>query len=223
MIKRLIEAEIREKLFIGKSIILYGARQVGKTTLVKSILDEFGSEGRYLNCEILSVEQNLEDAEPEKLKAYLGNYKLVVLDEAQNVRNIGKILKLITDSLPEIQIVATGSSSFDLANKTAEPMTGRAYSYILYPLSSVEVSNNSDWFTFEAKLDGLLRFGAYPEIFLSDEISAVEKLSNLSSGYLYKDLLKFDGIKKSSLLNKLLISLALQSGNEVSYNELATK
>jgi len=186
-------------------------------------LNEFGNAGRYLNCEILSVEQNLQEAEPEKLKAYLGNYKLVVLDEAQNIRDIGKILKLITDSLPGIQIIATGSSSFDLANKTAEPMTGRAYSYILYPLSSVEISQYSDWFTFDAKLDGLLRFGAYPEIFLSDESTAVEKLNNLSTGYLYKDLLKFEGIKKSSLLNKLLISLALQSGNEVSYHELATK
>lgn len=223
MLQRLLEKKIIQYLFKGKTLIIYGARQVGKTTLVQSILKEFGEAGRYLNCEILSVEQNLKEAEPEKLKYYLGNYKLVVLDEAQNIPNIGKILKVINDTLPQLQIIATGSSSFDLAVKTSEPMTGRTVFFVLNPLSALEIKENNDWFYFESKLENLLRFGAYPEIFLSDEKSGTEKLGMLASSYLYKDLLKFEGIKKASIINDLLISLALQVGNEVSYNELANK
>lgn len=223
MIKRLLKYQIEDSLFKGKTIILYGARQVGKTTLVQEILKDFGDTGRYLNCEIISVEQNLKDAEPEKLKAFLGNYKLLVLDEAQNIPNIGKILKVINDSIKDIQIIATGSSSFELANKTAEPMTGRTDTHILFPLSTPEIKKNSDWLDIESKLEKLLRFGSYPEIFGLDEINAEKRLSEIASSYLFKDLLNFEGIKKSNLLRNLVISLALLIGNEVTYNELAVK
>ncbi|MCK9210426.1 MAG: ATP-binding protein [Ignavibacteriaceae bacterium] len=223
MIQRLLENSISKDLFKGKTIILYGARQVGKTTLVKDLLKKYGTEGRYLNCEILSVEQNLKEAEPEKLKTFLGNYKLIVLDEAQNIPNIGKILKVIADTIENIQIIATGSSSFDLANKTAEPMTGRVIHHTLYPLSVIELKGEEDWLGVDAKLDKLLRFGAYPEIFLADEESTINKLNELASSYLFKDLLRFEGIKKSGLLKNLVVSLALQLGNEVTYNELANK
>lgn len=223
MIERFIEKSIKNDLFKGKTIIVYGARQVGKTTLVESILKDFGNKGRYLNCEILSVEKNLSEAEPEKLKAFLGNYKVVVLDEAQNIPGIGKLLKLITDTLKDIQVIATGSSSFDIANKTSESMTGRVIHHTLYPLSSLEIIANSDRVNFDSKLESLLRFGSYPEIFLSSQEEAINKINEISSSYLFKDLLKFEGIKKSSLLKNLLISLALQVGNEVTYNELAAK
>lgn len=223
MIPRLLENNLKKDLFRGKTIILYGARQVGKTTLVKNLLNEFGSKGRYLNCEILSVEQNLKDAEPEKLRTFLGNYKVLVLDEAQNIPNIGRILKVITDSIKEIQVIATGSSSFNLAYKTSEPMTGRVIHHTLFPLSVNEVKNKEDWLSVEAKIDKLLRFGSYPEIYLSNEEDAVNKLPEIATRYLFKDLLKFEGIKKSSLLKNLIVSLALQVGNEVTYNELATK
>lgn len=223
MIERLLKNKINETLFKGKTIILYGARQVGKTTLVKEILNDFGSDGRYINCEIFSVEQNLNIPEPEKLKAFLGNYKLIVLDEAQNLSDTGRILKIITDTLKDVQIIATGSSSFDLANKAAEPMTGRIFTHTLYPLSVLEIKQNSDWLNIDAQLEKLLRFGSYPDVFTSNEDSAVSKLEELASSYLFRDLLKFEGIKKSSLLKNLLISLALQLGNEVTYNELATK
>lgn len=223
MITRLLEKRISQNLFKGKTIIIYGPRQVGKTTLSKRILNDFGSNGKYLNCEILSVEQNLKNAEPDKLKAYFGNNKLIVLDEAQNIPEIGKILKLITDTITDIQVIATGSSSFHLAYQTAEPMTGRINNFLLYPLSSLEIKEQNDWFAFDAKLENLLRFGSYPEIFLSNEEEAIEKINLIASSYLYRDLLKFEGIKKSSLLRNLLISLALQLGNEVSYNELAAK
>ena len=223
MIKRLLENNIEGTLLEGKTIILYGARQVGKTTLVQNILNNYGKIGRYLNCEIISVEQNLTKAEPEKLKAFLGDYKLIVLDEAQNLQNTGKILKVITDSLKDIQIIATGSSSFDLANKTAEPMTGRVITHTLFPLSVLEIKNNSDWLTVDAQLEKLLIFGSYPEIYTSNEEKAIKKLEELASSYLFKDLLQFKGIKKSSLLKNLLIALALQLGNEVTHNELASK
>lgn len=223
MIPRLLENQLKSDLFRGKATILYGARQVGKTTLVQKISSDFGNEGRYLNCEILSVEQSLRDAEPEKLKAFLGNYKLLVLDEAQNIPNIGKILKVITDNINDIQILATGSSSFELASKTTEPMTGRVIHHTLYPLSTLEIKERKDWLFVDAQLDKLLRFGSYPEVYTSSEEDATKKLTELSSSYLFKDLFKFEGIKKSSLLKNLIVSLALQLGSEVTYNELAVK
>lgn len=223
MIARLLEDKIKESLFKGKTIILYGARQVGKTTLVQEILKDFGDSGRYLNCEILSIEQNLKDPEPEKLKSFLGNYKVLVLDEAQNIPNIGRVLKVITDSIKDIQIIATGSSSFELANRTAEAMTGRIETHNLFPLSTSEIKGKKDWLEVEANLEKLLRFGSYPEIYNLDEETAEKRLSEIASSYLFKDLLQFEGIKKSNLLKNLVISLALQVGNEVTYNELAVK
>lgn len=223
MIQRLLKNRINQALFNGKTIILYGARQVGKTTLVQEILKEYSKDGRYLNCEILSVEENLKDPEPEKIKAFLGNYKLIVLDEAQNIQNTGRILKVISDSIKDVQIIATGSSSFDLANKTAESMTGRINQFILYPLSSLELKEKEDWFAVDANLEKVLRLGFYPEVFSLTEEEAVDRLNELVSGYLFKDVLRFEGIKKSSLLKNLVVSLALQLGNEVTYNELAVK
>lgn len=223
MITRLLENIVKSDLFKGKTLIIYGARQVGKTTLVEKILRDFGDEGRYLNCEILSVEQNLKDAEPEKLKAFFGNYKLLVLDEAQNIPNIGKILKVISDSIKDVQIIATGSSSFELASKTAEPMTGRVIHHILYPLSTLEIKNQKDWLFVDSNLEKLLRFGSYPEVYTSSDEDAIKKLTEISSSYLFKDLFKFEGIKKSSLFKNLVIMLALQLGREVTYNELALK
>ncbi|MDP2364231.1 MAG: ATP-binding protein [Ignavibacteria bacterium] len=223
MISRLLENIVSNSLFKGKTIIIYGARQVGKTTLAQKILENYKDQGRYLNCEILSVEQNLREAEPEKIKTFLGNYKLIVLDEAQNIPNVGKILKVINDTLKEVQIIATGSSSFELAGKTTEAMTGRVFHYTLYPLSTLELKQKEDWISVSGKLEKLLRFGCYPEIYFSSEEDIIKKLDELSSSYLFKDLLKIEGIKKSSLLKDLLRLLALQLGSEVTYNELATK
>ena len=223
MINRLLKKRINQSLFKGKTVILYGARQVGKTTLVQDILKEYKNEGRYLNCEILSVEENLKDPEPEKLKTFLGNYKLIILDEAQNIPDTGKILKVISDTLKGIQIIATGSSSFYLADKTAEPMTGRTIQQILFPLSVLEIKNNDDWLVVNSKLEKILRFGLYPEIYTLPEEDALNRLHELASAYLFKDLLRFEGIKKSSLLKNLIVSLALQMGNEVTYNELAAR
>jgi len=222
-ISRIIEKSVKERLFKEKIIIIYGARQVGKTTLVKKILAEYGEKGKYLNCELLSVEQGLLTMEAEKIKSFLGDYKIIVLDEAQNIPDIGKILKILVDTYPELQIIATGSSSFDLANKVSEPLTGRTFTFILYPLSLTEIKQNHDLFFIESKLENILRFGSYPEVFSLDEKSVQERLMEIASKYLYKDILKFESIKKSSLVKNLLQLLALQLGQEVSYNELAQK
>ncbi len=223
MIKRLLEKRIRNDLFKGKVIIVYGARRVGKTTLSKQLLSEFSMAGKYLNCEILSVEKNLTEREPEKLRAFLGTNKVIVLDEAQVIPDIGKVLKLINDTIKDVQIIATGSSSFDMAYKTSETLTGRAYHYVMYPLSVLELTAENDWMYLASNLERLLLFGLYPQVFLSDNEEAVRELEEISSSYLFKDLLHYDGIKKSRLLKDLLISLALQLGSEVSYNELANK
>jgi len=222
-ISRSIEQQIKKRLFKGKVVIIYGARQVGKTTLVKKTLKEYGSQGKYFNCEFLSVERGLADAEPEKIKAFLGDYKLIVLDEAQNVSNIGKILKVFVDTFPKIQIIATGSSSFDLSQKISEPLTGRNYTFQLYPLSLQEIKADRGISYIESKFENLLRFGSYPEVFQLSERDAGERLNEIAANYLYKDVLKFEGLKKSGLIKNLLQALALQLGSEVSYNELANK
>lgn len=222
-INRLIEPKIREKLFKGKVIVLYGARQVGKTTLVKNVLADYKNDGRYLNCELDSVQQGLAVIEAERIKSFLGNYKLVILDEAQNIKDIGKILKVMIDTYPELQIIATGSSSFDLADKISEPLTGRNFTFLLYPFSVREIAKDSDAFSAEAKIDSMLRFGMYPEVFFLSDREAQERLDELASNYLYKDILRFDGIKKADIVKKLLMLLALQSGQEVSYSEIGTQ
>jgi hypothetical protein len=221
MIKRLLQEKIEKELFRGNIIIVYGARQVGKTTLVKQIIENSKEKSKYLNCEILSIKDQLKDPEPEKIKFFLGDAKLVVLDEAQSIENIGLILKVLIDTYPNIQIIATGSSSFDLANKINEPLTGRSLEFKLYPLSIQELKESKDLFDVESKLEKLLVFGSYPEVFLLDKEDAIQKLDQISSNYLFKDILSYDGLKKPTILVKLLKALALQVGNEVNYNELS--
>lgn len=222
-LSRAVEKSIIERLFKNKVIIIYGARQIGKTTLVKKILADFGDKGRYLNCELLSVERAFLELEAERIKSFFGDYNLIVLDEAQNIPNIGKALKIINDTYPELQIIATGSSSFDLSQKISEPLTGRCFKFILYPFSVKEIKEERDMFYVESKLENLLRFGGYPEVVQLGEDSARERLNEIASDYLYKDILKFEGLKKSSLIKNLLQALALQLGQEVSYHELAVK
>jgi len=223
LVPRLIQDKIEKRLFKGKVIILYGARQVGKTTLVKEILEKHKDKSLYLNCELLSVKKALSVPEAKEIKSYLGNNKLIVLDEAQKVKNIGSILKIIVDTYPEIQIIATGSSSFDLANETSEPLTGRVDKFILYPFSIEEISKYFGRLEVEERFEALLRFGSYPEIFFLSEEEAKNRLDEIASNYLYKDILSFEGLKNSDLLIDLLQLLALQLGNEVSYHELATQ
>lgn len=223
MIKRTIETSINSNLFKGRVVTLLGARRVGKTTLVKDILRKHEAlRTRYLNCDLTPIQRALSIQDAEPLKAYLGDYDLVVLDEAQNVPHIGKVLKILVDTYPEIQIIATGSSSFSLSNQVGEPLTGRVYPFELFAPSLSEIAAGAGYSAIEPKLDRLLRFGSYPSLVDASEEEARKQLEEITSNYLYKDILQFLGVKKSSVLSNLLRLLALQIGNEVSYAELAT-
>lgn len=218
---RLIEREVEKKLFLGKVVIVYGARRVGKTTLVKNILGKYPENSLYLNCDEPDVRQALTNKTSTELLAYIGQPKLVVIDEAQRVQNIGLTLKLLVDNAPKIQIIATGSSSFDLANKINEPLTGRSFFFELPPLFLLETSNASNSSVeINRLLENRLIYGLYPEVVVKPSL-ATEILRGFYKNYLYKDILDYQGIKNPDLLEKLLSALALQVSNEVSFTELA--
>lgn len=226
MIKRNLINQINSQLYRNKVIIIYGARRTGKTTLSKMILDEqekLGKKTLYINCELLDAQEGLATTNEKLLKSYLGNNDFVVLDEAQSIPNIGRILKIIVDTYPEIQIVATGSSSFDLANKLGEPLVGRGRQFILYPFSLSEIKDNTSFHDAVSQIDKLLIFGAYPAVYSMGEQDAKFELTNIASNYLYNDVLEFEQVKNSRTLKELLQLLALQIGNEVSYSEIGQK
>ena len=219
---RILIPTIQSFFFKQKVIVLYGARRTGKTTLSKKLIEEFGDQGKYVNCEVLQNKQALETTNTALLKDFLGSAKIVVLDEAQSIPNIGTILKVLIDTWPEIQFIATGSSSFDMAQQVSEPLTGRVRVFTLYPLSVGEISGSTDALSTHAKLENMLRFGMYPPVFGNSESDAKEELRDIATNYLYKDVLQYNNLKRSDLLVNLLQALALQVGHEVSYNELAT-
>jgi hypothetical protein len=216
--KRKIEDKIRENLFKGKILIMLGPRQAGKTTLSKKILNEFGKEAQYFNCELLGVRGNFVLGKPKLLHDMVGDKKIVVFDEAQTIENIGSILKTYIDSYKNKQIIATGSSSFDLSNKINEPLTGRAFEYYLYPLSLEEMSLSK----VDYNIEEILRFGCYPEIVAQNTGKEREEiLKNIATNYLYKDVFIFESIKNPTVFENLLKLLALQIGSLVSVNELS--
>jgi len=224
--ERNIKSQIESTLYNGKIIVIYGLRRVGKTTLSKQILEEqekLGKKTKYFNCELFSVKQSLESNNEQELKRFLGEADLVVLDEAQNIKNIGLTLKIIVDTYPEIQIIATGSSSFDLANQVGEPLVGRKREFTLYPLSIKELIDYRGYSNIVSELETLLRYGTYPSVYLNSQDEARQELEEIESSYLYKDVLIFEGLKNSNIILNLLQMLALQVGNEVSYNELSKK
>jgi predicted AAA+ superfamily ATPase len=226
MIKRSILGRIENSLFKGKVILIFGTRRVGKTTILEQLIEQHKTQGKrcvYLNCDLLSVKQSLETTNEQVLKQRIEGYDIVAIDEAQNVINIGQTLKIIHDVFPKIQVIATGSSSFDLANKTGEPLVGRSRSFVLYPFSANELIDAQGVFVADANLDNFLRLGMYPCIYGMTEDDARDELENLVNGYLYKDILAFEGIRRSDQILKLLQCLALQVGSEVSYNELSNK
>lgn len=222
-IQRRLEDTIKKALFKGKIIIVYGARQVGKTTLVKRIVKNLGEPYQYLNCDEMDILSALQNANTsEALKQVIGSHKLVIIDEAQRVKNIGLKLKLIVDNFPKIQVIATGSSSFDLANEVNEPLTGRNFEFWLFPLTVGELFSKDQKIEAQRKLESLLVFGSYPDVYqLESREQKSERIKYLASNYLYKDILKFNNIKNSEVVLKLLQALALQIGSEVSFNELA--
>lgn len=225
MYQRFIQKLIEKWILKGKVLVVYGPRQAGKTTLAKIILEEYGDKGAYFNCEVDSVRREISMVEPAKLKSFFGDKKVVVLDEAQSIENIGRILKTFVDEYPNQQIIATGSSSFDLANKINEPLTGRSIEFLLWPLSIREIIAQDGLPSFKASEEFMFRFGLYPGIYCDkdNQDKARRELENIQTNYLYKDILALEDIRKPKLLEDLLRLLAFQIGNEVSLNELATK
>lgn len=220
MIKRQLQEKIEARMFAGKAIIVIGARQVGKSTLFKMIIDKQDLPTLQLNCDEPETRDMLSNTNIANLRLLIANNRIVVIDEAQRVENIGMTLKLITDNFPDIQLLVTGSSSFELQDKLNEPLTGRKFEYHLFPISTAEILNNQGLLRVNQTLEQRLIFGSYPDIITHSE-DAKELLTNLSGSYLYKDLLSLDSVRRPALLGKILTALALQVCSEVSYNELA--
>lgn len=212
---------LKGKIDYKKVILLLGPRQVGKTTLVKSLAEKLSTNFLYLNGDEISVKNSLENPSPQFLKAYFGQSKVIVIDEAQRITDIGLTLKLIFDNFSGIQLIVTGSSALELSNTINEPLTGRKWEYKMYPLSWSEISEWEGLPKSLTRLENLLVFGSYPEV-VTGSGQEIPILTNLATSYLYKDLLNFHGIRKPELLNKLLQALAWQVGSEVSFNELSS-
>ena len=220
MIIRELFTLIKEKLFDGKCIIILGARQTGKTTLVKELLVDQSFPGLYLNCDEPSTKSILEEVSTAKWKQLIGEYKIVIVDEAQHIKNIGLKLKLVTDQIPDVQLLVTGSSSLELANEINEPLTGRKWEYFLYPLSWKEVCGKLNMIEQVQQVEQRMIYGMYPEVVMKPGREA-DVINSIAGSYLYKDLLSYKGIRKPDLLDRLLRALALQISQEVSYNELS--
>lgn len=219
MIARILEKTVRERLNTGKAIILFGARQVGKTTLLKTLFGD-SEEVLWLNGDEMDVQSLFGNSSASRFRAIFGTKKTIVVDEAQRISDIGLRLKLITDQIPEVQLIATGSSSFELANQINEPLTGRKWEYKMYPISFGEMVTHHGLLEEKRMLSHRLVYGYYPEVVNNP---GVEKdiLKQLSDSYLYKDVLLWERIKKPEGLLKLLQGLAFQVGSQVSYNELS--
>lgn len=223
MIPRAIKAEIREKIQnSNKIVLLFGPRQVGKTTLVKNILAEMPGKKLEINADQPKYIDILSSRDLQKMRSLLDGHDLLFIDEAQRIPDIGINLKILHDELPGLKIVATGSSSFELANLTREALTGRTATFTLFPIALSELGQQFSRFEMHERLEELLLFGGYPEVLgIKNRAAKIQHLTELTSAYLYKDVLEITSIKHSDKLYKLLRLLALQIGSEVSLNELA--
>lgn len=220
MIRRRLESVIRERLFKGKAILVLGPRQTGKTTLLKEITNDQKGDVLWLDGDEPFARNQLTDANIAGLKSMIGSHKILVVDEAQQVKNIGSTLKLITDHIPEIQLLVSGSSSLDLAEEVNEPLTGRKFEFFLYPLSFEELKDHHGVLDEQRLLEQRLIYGSYPEV-ITTGMNKGEILGLIAGSYLYKDIFKFKDLRRPELLDRLLQALALQLGNEISYHELA--
>ncbi len=219
MIQRTVQKYIEKKLFKRKVILIFGARQTGKSTLAETILGSQKEEWLNLNGDDADIRELLSNTTVTKLKTIIGNKKILLIDEAQRIENIGLTLKIIADQIKDVQVIATGSSAFELTNHINEPLTGRKYEFMLYPLSFEEMVNHHGFLEEKRLIEHRMLFGYYPEI-VTNAGEEKERLKLLAGSYLYKDLLMIEQIKKPALLEKLLKALALQLGSEVNYNEL---
>ncbi|HPF52039.1 MAG TPA: ATP-binding protein [Draconibacterium sp.] len=218
MYSRYLGDLIKKRIGSGKAIIVIGPRQVGKTTLIESILEN--EDYLLLDGDDPKTRTLLTEPNTEQIRTILGKYKFVFIDEAQRIEGIGLTMKIITDRFKDVQLFSSGSSSFDLANKINEPLTGRKWEYQLFPISWEEYENHHGFLYSEQQLENRLLYGLYPDVLnnVGDEINI---LRNLVNSYLYRDILSYSDIRKPEILDKLVQALALQVGSEVNYSELA--
>lgn len=218
-IKRDLEGIVKKYLHTGKVIVLYGARQVGKTTLSRILFPD--KNVLYLSCDQSRIQEQI-TPDALALSRVIGDYKNIIFDEAQYLSDPGLILKIVIDNFPEKTVIASGSSSFDLAHKLTEPLTGRHYKFLLFPLLLTEIARVVLPVDQQSHLEQALIFGTYPEVFkLKTNEEKIFHLQTLTDSYLYKDILAFNLVKNNQKVKELLIALALQVGREVSYSELA--
>lgn len=220
MIERSIEADILDRINDNKSIILLGPRQCGKTTLLKSIAGKSGKPFIWFNGDNPADARLLENSTVDRLKSIIGKNEIIIIDEAQDIPNIGKTIKLIIDYIGNVCPVISGSSSFELSNELNEPLTGRKYEYQLFPMAFKELVGYADIRTELQQVEQRLIFGSYPEIIINSGREK-ELLNLLATSYLYKDIFKFGNIRKPSELEKIVQLLAWQVGNEVNISEVA--
>ena len=220
-LQRKISDSIIQSLKPNKVVVLLGSRRTGKTILLQMILDELDEKYLLLNGDDFTTLSLFEPRTAEHFKSVLGNIKLLVIDEAQQIPEIGKSLKLIVDSIPEIRVLITGSSAFDMLNKIGEPLTGRKTTFYLYPFSQEEYNKSENIVETKSRLNERLIFGNYPElIHLNGKQEITNYLKELASSYLLKDILTFEGIKNADKILNLLKLIAFQIGKEVSLHEL---
>ena len=219
MIRREQTNYAKARLFKGKALLVFGSRQVGKTTFVQNLIADLNKKTLFLNGDESDVLVLFENPNVSKLKNIIGNNEILVIDEAQRITNIGIVLKIIVDQIKTVQVIATGSSSFELANKLNEPLTGRKYEMYLFPIAFAEMVAHNGLLEEKRALEQRLIYGNYPEI-ITNQIDAKEHIKLIANSYLYKDLFLLDQISKPVLLQKIVKALALQVGSEVNYNEL---
>jgi len=208
------------RLFKGKAFIIFGPRQTGKTTFVEQLLAKVNKRTLYLNGDDADVRETLAKPNASQIAQMLGDYEVLFLDEAQRINDVGLLIKIIVDRFKGVQVIATGSSAFELSGKINEPLTGRKYEMMLLPFSYAELVNATDFITEERSIEQRLIYGSYPEV-INDPQNAEEHLKLLADSYLYKDLFALEEVKKPLLFEKIVKALALQIGSEVNFSELA--
>ena len=219
MISRQLEDRLKSLMYKGKAIVLIGARQTGKTTLLHELVKS-GKNVQWLDADDISIRNMIGELTIARLQTLFAQNDIIVVDEAQRVENIGIQMKLITDHLPQVQLFISGSSAFELANKVNEPLTGRKWEYQLYPFSFNELQKHFGMWNEIRNLPIRLVYGSYPDV-VNNAGNEKFVLSQLTNSYLYKDILEWERIKHPDKLVKLLQALAYQVGSEVSYSELA--
>ncbi len=215
---------LESHLHPGKVLLIYGPRRVGKTTLLQNFLSQTKLKYKLDSGDNIRTQEIISSQDFKQILAYAGGYDLLAIDEAQNIPNIGMGLKIIVDQMPQVSVVVTGSSSFELAGQVGEPLTGRKQTLTLFPLSQAELSSVHNRFELNERLAEYLVFGAYPEVVLAQtEKAKIEAITEITNSYLVKDILAFDRVKSAKILLDLLKLLAFQVGSEVSLTEIGTQ